>query len=105
MYKCLITRVQRKIVCFETLHYHLLHFYVENKGNDYLSATDMTSPVWPTKAVVCWPVSMSQSPQVMSPLKWSMRRVIKRLTVLLPRCYNLRVVDKAAAGQISGVTW
>ena len=43
----------------------------------YLRATDMTSPVWPTKAVVCWPVSMSQSPQVMSPLKWRIRRLIK----------------------------
>ena len=40
----------------------------EREFETYLRATDITSPVWPTKAVVCWPVSISHKPHVISPL-------------------------------------
>ena len=49
----------------------------EREFETYLRATDITSPVWPTKAVVCWPVSISHKPHVISPLNRTIRNDLR----------------------------
>lgn len=74
----------------------------------------MTSPVWPAKVVVCWPVSMSQSAlqdkidrrfsstiMLRKSIKCWLNGACHSPSGISRACYNLVVIKKATTGQVS----